>query len=142
MHDDRASNSGDDRRTARQKSGDAAETLVARLLLARGWRVLARNIHAGRSELDIIAVDPGPPARLVVVEVRWRASRAFGGAEESFDHRKRSQLRVGVGRLLESGCLPDGSRLPRLPVAVDLAVVEPRAGAGPSVRLYRNALRE
>ena len=45
--------------------------------------MLARNVHAGRSELDIVAVDPGPPERLVVVEVRWRASRSFGGAEES-----------------------------------------------------------
>jgi putative endonuclease len=129
-------------RTVRQQSGDAAEALVAALLEARGWSVLARNIHAGRSELDIVAVDPGPPARLVVVEVRWRGSRSFGGAEASFDHRKRTQLRIGVARLLASGRLPDGSPLPQLPVAVDLAVVEPRAGIGPSVRLYRNALGE
>jgi len=129
-------------RTDRQLAGDAAEGLVADRLAARGWTVLARNLHAGRSELDIVAVDPGPPARLVVVEVRWRASRDFGGAEESFDYRKRAQLRLGVGRLLESGCLPDGARLPALPVAVDLAVVEPGNAGRPVVRLYRNALGE
>ena len=134
--------SGTGMRTPRQRSGDAAETLVAGLLTARGWRVLARNVHAGRSELDIVAVDPGPPGRLVVVEVRWRASRSFGGPEESFDHRKRAQLRIGVGRLLESGRLPDGSPLPRLPVAVDLAVVEPGPAGRHSARLYRNALGE
>jgi hypothetical protein len=104
--------------------------------------VLARNLHAGRSELDIVAVDPGPPARLVVVEVRWRASRSFGGAEESFDYRKRAQLRIGVGRLLESGCLPDGTPLPALAIAVDLAVVEPGIGGRPLIKLYRNALAE
>jgi Holliday junction resolvase-like predicted endonuclease len=134
--------------------GDAAESLVADLLAARGWSILARNVHAGRSELDIVAVDPGPPPRLVVVEVRWRSSREFGGAEETFDFRKRTRLRIGLARLLEAGHLPDGSPLPRLPVAVDLAVVEPRSGgrscggrqeAGrpvgrPTVRLYRNAL--
>jgi len=54
-------------RTDRQKAGDAAECLVAERLSARGWLILARNVHAGRSELDIVAVDPGPPARLVVV---------------------------------------------------------------------------
>jgi putative endonuclease len=135
-------------RTSRQEAGDAAEHLVARLLSERGWRVLARNVHAGRSELDIVAIDPGPPSRFVIVEVRWRRSRQFGGAEETFDYRKRALLRAGAARLLECGHLPDGSPLPRLPLAVDLAVVEPRGdspsgsrpGDGPSVRLYRNAL--
>ena len=129
-------------RADRQLAGDAAESLVAERLACRGWCVLARNLHAGRSELDIVAVDPGPPARLVVVEVRWRTSRGFGGAEESFDYRKRAQLRMGVGRMLESGCLPDGTRLPALPIAVDLAVVEPGNGGRPLIRLYRNALGE
>jgi Holliday junction resolvase-like predicted endonuclease len=127
-------------RTDRQKAGDAAETLVAERLTARGWRILARNVHAGRSELDIVAVDPGPPARLVVVEVRWRRSREFGLPEETFDYRKRAHLRVGVARLLERGQLPDGAELPRLPISLDLAVVEPGEGVAPRVRLYRDAL--
>ena len=126
-------------RTERQVSGDAAETLVGERLAALGWQVLGRNLRFGRSELDILAADQGPPARLVVVEVRWRRSRGFGGAEESFDHRKRTLLRIGVARLLERGCLPDGSTLPLLPIAVDLAVVEP-GQTGLSARLYRNAL--
>ena len=129
-------------RTERQVSGDAAELLVAERLAALGWQVLGRNLRYGRSELDVLAIDPGPPARLVVVEVRWRRSRDFGGAEESLDHRKRTLLRIGVARLLESGCLPDGSALPRLPIAVDLAVVEPGQGGRLSARLYRNALDE
>lgn len=129
-------------RTDRQKAGDAAETLVAERLAARGWLILARNVHAGRSELDIVAVDPGPPARLVIVEVRWRRSREFGLAEETFDYRKRAHLRAGVGRLLERGCLPDGAALPNLPISLDLAVVEPGAGGPPVARLYRDALAE
>ena len=129
-------------RTERQVSGDAAETLVGERLAALGWQVLGRNLRLGRSELDILATDPGPPARLVVVEVRWRRSREFGGAEESLDHRKRRLLRIGVARLLQSGCLPDGSPLPRLPIAVDLAVVEPGPGERPRARLYRNALED
>jgi Holliday junction resolvase-like predicted endonuclease len=127
-------------RTDRQLAGDAAENLVAECLVSRDWQILGRNLRFGRSELDIVAVDPGPPARLVVVEVRWRASRSFGGAEESFDHRKRGLLRTGVGRLLESGRLPGGSVLPGLPLAVDLAVVEPGPNGKPHARLYRNAL--
>ena len=127
-------------RTERQKAGDAAEEEVASRLVARGWRILARNVHFGRSELDILAVDPGPPSRLVVIEVRWRRSRDYGLAEESFDRRKRAHLKAGLARLLEAGRLPDGGGLPNLPLALDLAVVEPGAGGRPVVRLYRNAL--
>jgi len=126
-------------RTARQKVGDAAEQLVVDRLVGRGWRILARNLHAGRSELDIVAVDPGPPSRLVVVEVRYRRSRDYGLPEETFDRRKRSQLRLGIGRLLDLGRLPDGTSLPPLPIAVDLAIVEP-AGGGLAAKLYRDAL--
>ena len=127
-------------RTAQQKAGDAAESDVAERLAASGWLILARNVHFGRSELDIVAVDPGPPQRLVVVEVRWRRSREYGLAEETFDHRKRAHLKAGVARLLEAGRLPGGEELPSLPVALDLAVVEPGAGGRSTVRLYRNAL--
>jgi Holliday junction resolvase-like predicted endonuclease len=127
-------------RTSRQKAGDAAEAMVAERLAARGWTILARNVHAGRSELDIVAVDPGLPARLVVVEVRWRRSREFGLPEETLDGVKRGMLRRGVARMLECGALPDGSKLPHLPIAVDLAVVEPGVGSVRTARLYRNVL--
>jgi Holliday junction resolvase-like predicted endonuclease len=128
------------RRTPRQLAGDAAEALVAERLAAHGWLILGRNVHAGRSELDIVAADPGPPARLVVVEVRCRGSRDFGGAEGSFDFRKRANLRRGIARLVESGRLPDGTPLPPHPFALDLAVVEPRLGGGFGARLYRDVL--
>jgi Predicted endonuclease distantly related to archaeal Holliday junction resolvase len=129
-------------RTDRQQAGDAAETLVAELLTGRGWQILARNVHFGRSELDIVAIDPGPATRLVVVEVRWRRSREFGLAEETFDYRKRAHLKAGIARLLEAGQLPGGERLPHLPLGLDLAIVEPGAGGRPAVRLYRNALAD
>jgi putative endonuclease len=121
-----------------QLGGDAAEDLIARRLEGRGWSILARKVRAGRGELDLLAVDPGPPPTLVVVEVRSRSRRDFGLAEESLDHRKRAHLRTAIGRLLEDG-LPGGVRLPSLSIRVDLVVVEP-APAGsvePIVRHYR-----
>ena len=128
-------------RTAAQRTGDAAEALVERRLIELGWTVLARNIHVGRSELDLVAADPGPPAELVIVEVRWRARRDFGLPEETFDHRKRGYLRRAISRLLEEG-LPGGTGMPRLPVRIDLIVVEPGASpaAEPRIRHHRNAL--
>jgi putative endonuclease len=111
-------------RTAVQDSGDAAETLVANVLVSAGWEILARNLRVGRGELDIIAIDPGPPAELVIVEVRWRRRRDFGLPDESLDHRKRAHLRGAIGRLLADG-LPGGVGLPSRPLRVDLVVVEP-----------------
>jgi len=129
----------DPRRTAAQQAGDAAETLAASMLRAAGWTILARNVHVGRYEIDLVAVDPGPPPALVVVEVRWRAARDFGLPEETVDHRKRTRVRAAAYGLLDLGRLPDGSRIPRLPLRFDLVVVEPRVhGAGePRVRHHR-----
>jgi putative endonuclease len=120
-------------RTAVQDSGDAAEELVARTLVDAGWRILGRNLRVGRGELDLVAIDPGPPVALVIVEVRWRRRRDFGLAEETLDHRKRAHLRASIGRLLADG-LPGGVKLPALPLRVDLVVVEP----GDRIRHHRH----
>lgn len=117
--------------------GDQAEQLVAERLIADGWRILGRNVRVGRGELDIVAVDPGLPAALVVVEVRWRGRRDFGLAEESLDHRKRVAIRRATGTLLAAGALPDGTPLPRLPWRIDLVAVDPGPGGEPSVRHHR-----
>ena len=122
-------------RTDAQVSGDAAEALVASSLAAAGWRILGRNVRVGRNELDLVAVDPGPPPALVIVEVRWRGRRDFGLPEETVDHRKRARLRAAVHGLLEEGVLPPGTPLPRLPVRIDLVVVEPPASPGDAIRV-------
>ncbi len=127
-------------RTTAQQAGDAAETLVLDRLVASAWRILARNVHVGRHELDLVAVDPGPPATLVIVEVRWRGSRGFGLAEETVDHRKRSRLRQAAYGLLDLGLFPDGQGVPNLPLRFDLVVVEPgERGGEPRVRHHRAA---
>ena len=126
----------DPARTNAQRAGDAAETLVAERLTDAGWTVLARNVHVGRHELDIEAIDPGPPAALVVVEVRWRAGREFGLPEETVDHRKRVRVRAAAFGLLDLGRLPDGSLVPLLPLRFDLVVLEP----GGRLRHHRHAM--
>ena len=108
-----------------KRIGDAAEDEVARRLQAAGWTILGRNVRMGRHELDLVAVDPGPPAALVVIEVRWRRTRDFGLPEETVDHRKRTRVRAGAYGLLDRGTLADGSPLPRLPLRFDLVVLEP-----------------
>lgn len=123
-------------RSPAQRAGDRAERLVATRLLESGWTILARNVHVGRLELDLVAVDPGPPPALVIVEVRWRGRRDFGLPEETVDHRKRTRVRAAAYGLLDRGSLPDGSVLPHLPVRFDLIVVEP----GDRIRHHRHAM--
>jgi putative endonuclease len=129
-------------RTAAQQAGDAAERLVGDYLERLGWTILARNVRVGRKEIDLVAHDPGPPGATVLVEVRWRRSRAFGLPEETFGHVKRAHLRAALGRLLEAGRLPDGQLLSGGAIRVDLVVVEPAAaGDGrPRIRHHRDAL--
>ena len=126
----------DTARTMAQQAGDAAEAFVASRLASAGWTVLARNVHVGRHELDLVAVDPGPPAALVVVEVRWRLGRDFGLPEETVDHRKRARVRAAAYGLLDRGSLPGGEALPHLPLRFDLVVVEP----GDRIRHHRHAM--
>jgi putative endonuclease len=127
-------------RTPAQRLGDDAEEAVGRRLEAAGWQLLGRNLHVGRSEIDLLGVDPGPPAALVLVEVRWRAERLFGLPEETVTWRKRARLRAALGRLLETGALPDGTPLPMLPVRIDLVAVEPDGPGRTLIRHHRSAV--
>jgi Holliday junction resolvase-like predicted endonuclease len=124
-------------RTTAQLLGDAAEALVERRLIAAGWTILGRHVRVGRAELDLLALDPGPPARLVVVEVRWRRRPDHGRPEETVDRRKIVRLRAALGRVGASASLPDGTPVPSLPPAIDVVAVEPGPD-GDRLRHYRD----
>ena len=121
-------------RTAAQHAGDAAEATAAAYLTGLGWRVLGTHLRVGRAEVDLVAVDPTPPAAIVVVEVRWRGRRDYGLPEETVDGRKRARLHRAGFALRETGRLVDGTQLPSLPLRFDLVVVEP----GDRLRHYRH----
>jgi Holliday junction resolvase-like predicted endonuclease len=129
-------------RTRQQRAGAAAEAIAAGRLRSTGWEILAANERVGRDEIDLVAVDPGPPRELVVVEVRWRRRRDFGLPEETFDGLKRRRVWRAAMALLGAGTLSDGRDLPRLPLRIDLVVIEPpsRADGPPRVRHHRAAL--
>ena len=112
-------------RTAAQRTGDDAEASVAAYLFSLGWQVLASHVRVGRAELDLVALDPGPPATLVIVEVRWRGRRDFGLPEETIDYRKRTRLHQAGFALRDRGRFPDGTTVPQLSLRFDLVAVEP-----------------
>lgn len=129
-------------RTEAQRIGDSAEQLVADRLAAAGWRILGRQVRVGRSELDIVALDLAIPNRLVIVEVRARATRSFGSPEETVDARKRIRLRRAAQALRAHGVLADGTIVPPMPLRLDLVVVEPpeHPGEPPRVRHHVAAI--
>ena len=77
----------------RRARGDAIEAAALDFLLAEGLRLLARNARSRGGELDLVMLAPGEMVNTVVfVEVRYRASHAFGGGAASVDLAKRRKL--------------------------------------------------
>jgi putative endonuclease len=73
----------------RHQFGQASEIQAERFLLTKGYRILDRNVRTSIGELDLVAEDHGV---IVFVEVKGRATQAFGGALLAVDHRKRAKL--------------------------------------------------
>jgi len=71
------------------QDGAAAEARAADYLQRQGLRILERNWRCRRGEIDLIARDGNT---LVFVEVRARASRAFGGAAASITAAKQARI--------------------------------------------------
>ena len=69
--------------------GAQFETLVAKWLRSRGWRVLDRNFTCKGGELDLVCDDAGTT---VFVEVRARANARYGTPAETVGAIKRQRL--------------------------------------------------
>lgn len=75
--------------TASRARGDVVEAAALVHLQAHGLQLLARNAQARGGEIDLVMLDGDV---VVFVEVRYRASAAFGGGGASIDARKRRKL--------------------------------------------------
>ncbi len=83
----------DDAVPDRRTRGDAIETAALAFLQAQGLLLLARNERSRGGELDLVMLAPAASGDSVVfVEVRYRASAAFGGGAASVDRGKRRKL--------------------------------------------------
>jgi putative endonuclease len=93
---------------ARQRTGRAAEELVARRLRADGWTVLERNARTRRGEIDIVAFDR---RELVFVEVKAGREGAMAGPERpvlAIGPRKQRRLRGLAAAWLSANRPPGG----------------------------------
>ena len=75
--------------TERQARGARAEELARAHLERAGLKLLGRNYRCPQGEIDLVMADGDT---LVFVEVRFRASAAFGSAAETVDARKRARV--------------------------------------------------
>lgn len=73
----------------RHQFGQASEMRAEQFLVAKGYRIIDRNVRLSIGELDLVADDQGV---IVFVEVKGRSTEAFGGALSAVDRRKRAKL--------------------------------------------------
>ncbi len=71
--------------------GSAAEQIAAAYLQQQGLALVARNYRCRFGEIDLIMTEDDT---LVFVEVRMRASDAFGGAAASITATKQAKLLI------------------------------------------------
>jgi putative endonuclease len=115
--------------TARQRFGDLGEKAAEELLAAQGYRIVARKHRCPRGEVDLVA-EQGD--LLVFVEVRTRATSAFGGPEETVGSAKQQRLvRAARDFLARWRGPPRGARF-------DVVAVLDRPG-GPSLTHFPGA---
>lgn len=69
--------------------GHLGEQLAARHLLLRGYSILASDWHCGHKDLDLVCAKDGVT---VFVEVKTRATDAYGDPEEAVDATKMRNL--------------------------------------------------
>jgi putative endonuclease len=96
--------------------GQAAEEAARRHLERAGYQLVARNFRSRLGELDIVAIDGDT---LVLVEVRYRSRRDFGGAAASITTTKQTRLVRAAQALLARH-----PELARLPARFDVVEVE------------------
>lgn len=109
--------------------GAEAEAMAATFLEKKGLKVIYRNYRCRLGEIDLIALDGHTT---VFIEVRQRASSAYGGAAYSITHTKKQRLLRAARHYL--------SRLRSMPQCrFDALLIE---GEPPRLTWVRNAFGE
>lgn len=115
----------------RQALGREGESAAREFLARRGIRILAANYACAAGEVDLIGREKDV---LVFIEVKTRASEAFGPPHLAVHRRKQRQIvRAAQWYLAER-------RTPDAPSRFDvLAVTIPRDGGPPRIDWVKNA---
>lgn len=82
---------------ARKEAGVAAENAAFQFLIRNGLKPIARNYRCRGGEIDLVMLDG---KTLALIEVRYRASKEFGGAAASVTWFKQKRLILAARHLL------------------------------------------
>ena len=83
----------------RRRIGQIGEDMAARFVTEMGWQIIERNWRCRYGELDLIAAEG---SRLVIVEVKTRASRTYLDPVAAVTREKLARMRR-LARLWLSG---------------------------------------
>lgn len=114
----------------RKEAGAEGETAALQYLCNQGLRLVARNYRCKAGEIDLIMLDG---ATLALIEVRYRASHAFGGAAASVSWHKQRRIITAAQHLTLYR-----ADLRRYPARFDVVAVSPGPG-GLCVEWIRDA---
>ena len=124
---------GSTERAAHLRVGDRAESLAAKMLRGKRYRVLARNVRTNGGEADLVMLAPDRRT-VVLVEVKGRNHSSVGAAV-AINAQKRARLVRTMDALRKENGWADR------PCRIDVVTVEwPDAGMPPVIRHYENAV--
>jgi putative endonuclease len=109
------------------RRGEQGEMLAAEFLRSKGMTIATRNYSCRFGEIDLIARDGNI---IVFVEVRSRASDAFGGAAASITAAKQAKL-------LKTACHYLATLQPTPPCRFDAVLL---TGTPPRIEWLRNVI--
>lgn len=84
------------------EEGEWGEEVAVRYLEEKGYIILERNWHNGRSHRDIDIICRTPDQRTIVfVEVKTRSSLAMGRPEQAVDQKKRYRMMTAAAAYVQ-----------------------------------------
>lgn len=120
-------------RGAGSASGARGESIAERMLIAKGYRLLGRNLRLRRGEIDLLCLAPDG-ATIVVVEVKAREfSEGVRTPEAAITAHKQRKLRTLARDLVRANAWQNR------PIRIDVVAVE-LGGAG-ECRHHEAAIR-
>lgn len=112
----------------RKLLGKTGEDSAARFLTQQGYRILDRNFSISAGEIDLIALDRDT---IVFVEVKTRASGAYGAPELAVSSRKQARMIKAALAYLKS------RKLHQMPCRFDVVAITRTSQE--RIELIRNA---
>lgn len=121
----------------RKEAGDYSEELALAHLSKAGLKLVKRNHRCKGGEIDLVMLDG---ATLVLVEVRYRRDRSFGGAAASVTGVKQRRLITAAKHLLQTSHELQRYRARFDLVAIETAVLDGQTSP-PKIEWIKDAFR-